>query len=362
MTDIPALRDCGLPCLIFSEDAALCDFRGPVGDVPELSTPGELRHMFLKRLGRSREGFLRFCASPGRGPDYRIYRLTPPGELRCAFAERAVLLSTAVTAVFLASSPTAFHRLMSPSSCYAADAVNRILFELMFLTDGGSPAFSSLSPELFDVVRRIPRLAEALFARRCSVRCCDLTKVLSAVVSAVEDMPAFGNCRIRLSEEHPVPREDPAFSELPVEAFVSVLTALLSLAANLTADGELDLILKDHGAVRETAVRFRSDRMPQTRGEEGADALYTLPADFHGRIRYLTALCALTSMDLAVSCPDHSGPEVRDPGDNGAVRSVSLSLLVGCEPPPVLDFKYDEPERCASAVVSETAALFADGS
>ena len=52
----------------------------------------------------------------------------------------------------------------------------------------------------------------------------------------------------------------------------------------------------------------------------------------------------------------------RDLEENGAVRSVSLSLLVGGEPPPVLDFKYDEPERCAPAVVSETAALFADES
>lgn len=357
MTDAPALRDCGLPCLIFSEDAALCDIRGPIGEMPELSSPGELRHMFLKRLGRSREGFFRFCAAPCSGPDCRIYRLAPPGEVRAAFAEKAVLLSTPVTAVFLASSPTAFHRLMSPASRYASDAVNRILFELMALTDGGSPAFSSLSPELFAVVRRIPHLAEALFARRCSVRCCDLAKILETVAETVKSLPAFGSCRIRLSEKRRSAREDPMFAELPVEAFVSVLTVLLGLAADLTADGELELTLRDHGAVRETELRFRSDRMPRTRGEEGGDALYSLPADFHSRIRYLTALCVLTSMDLAVSCPSFHHPE-----EDGAVRSVSLSLLVGGEPPPVLDFKYDEPERCAPAVVSETAALFADGS
>ena len=351
-----ALPGSDLPVLFFSEDGALCDERGVLNKWPELSDTGELRHLFLKSLGRSREGFLRFCAAPADKPAFRLYSLSAAFPFRSAFAEKAVLLSTPVTAVFLAPSATAFYRLMSPSSVYAAEHVNRILFELTYLLHGGSPAFSSLSPEIFAVAARIPRLAEALFSRRCGVRCCDLRTILAALISSLGTVPALACCRVELCRTDPragIAAEHSAAdckAEISVEAFVSVLAVLLCLAADLTADGNLTLTLTDHGVIRETALRLHTDCLSPMEAEEGADALYALPEHYHGHVRYITALCVLTHMDLAVRCRRE---------EEGALPTLTVSLLIGGEPPPVLDFKYDEPERDVPLILAETAALFA---
>ena len=352
MTSFPAARGAlpgaGLPVLLFSEDAVLCGEWDVMRAMPELSDEGELRHMFLKSLGRSREGFFRFCASPCSKPAFRLYGLTGAGPFRAAFAEKAVLLSTPVTAVFLAPSATAFYRLMSPSSAYASDAVNRILFELTWLMHGGSPAFSSLSPEVFSVAARIPRLAEALFSRRCGVQCCDLGIILRTLSSSLCGIPALENCRVDLSAGASVGGLPDYRAEMSVEAFVSVLTALLCLAADLTTDGDLSLSLTDHGIIREVSLRFCT-ACPFPAGEEGADALYALPEHYHGHVRYITALCVLTHMDLSVLCRDRGG----------GIRELDLSVLIGGELPPILDFKYSEPERAVPGILRETAALFA---
>ena len=356
LPDRGALPGSGLPFLLFSEDGALCDERGVVTKMPELSDKGELRHLFLKSLGRSRDGFLRFCAASADKPAFRLYTLSSAGPFRAAFAEKAVLLSTPVTAVFLASSVTAFYRLMSPSSVYAADAVNRILFELTYLMHGGSPVFSSLSPEIFAVAARIPRLAESLFSRRCGVRCCDLWKILTALTTSLRTVPALACCRVELRRADPYSvlfgdRFPPdCEAEVSVEAFVSVLCALLCLAADLTADGELTLTLTDHGVVREASLTLRTGCLSPREAEEGADALYALPEHYHGHVRYITALCALTDMDLSVRC--------RREADE-TFSTLTVSLLLGGEPPPLLDFKYDEPERAVPLILAETAALFA---
>ncbi|MBE6724882.1 MAG: hypothetical protein E7576_06760 [Ruminococcaceae bacterium] len=358
--DVPPRSD--FPSLIFSEDGVLCGTYGIPTEQPELSDPGELRHLFLKNLGREREGFLRFCASRPDRPSFRLYSVTV-GPYRAAFAEKAELLSTPVTAVFLAPSPTAFYLLMSPSSAYAADAVNRILFELSYLMNGGSPAFSSLSPEIYSVAERIPCLAEALFSRRCGVRCCDMEKILSVTAASLAPLPSFGSCRLRCEtgrssaeragEVYGIER----LAELPVEAFAAVLTALLLMAADLTADGEISLTLTDRGMIREVAVRVNTDCLSDgCREEEGADGLFLLPEAFHSRVRFLSALCVLTHMDLCVSTSDTEEIPTR----NGRqVRALSVSLLIGAEPPPLLDFKYSEPERAVPAIVRETAALLA---
>ena len=357
--DKPA-RGSGLPSLIFSEDGVLCGEYGFPTEWPELSDPGELRHLFLKNLGRQREGFLRFCASRPTHPSFRLYSVTV-GPYRAAFAEKAELLSTPVTAVFLASSPTAFYRLMSPTTAYAADAVNRILFELTYLMHGGSPSFSSLSPELYSVAERIPCLAEALFSRRCGVRCCDMEKILRVTADSLASLPSFGPCRVRFevgqssAARSGSPYRTDRLAELPVEAFVAVLTALLLLAAELSTDGDASLTLTDRGPIREVALRFSTDCLSGgCREEEGADGLFLLPEDFHSRVRFLSALCVLTHMDLRVSTADSE----ELPGRNGKpVRTLTVSLLIGGEPPVLLDFKYSEPERAVPAIVKETAAL-----
>lgn len=350
LPDRGTLPGSDLPFLLFSEDGAMCDERGVVTRMPELSDAGELRHLFLKSLGRSRDGFLRFCAASADKPAFRLYTLSSAGPFRAAFAEKALLLSTPVTAVFLAPSATAFYRLMSPSSVYAADAVNRILFELTYLMHGGSPAFSSLSPEIFAVTTRIPRLAESLFSRRCGVRCCDLWKILTALEASLHSVPALACCRIGLRRVYSDFSGEDCAAEISVEAFVSVLTALLCLAADLTADGEMTLTLIDHGVVRESALTLRTDCLSPTETEEGADCLYAIPEHYHGYVRYVTALCVLTDMEISVRCRREA---------DATLPTLTVSLLIGSEPSPFLDFKYDEPERAVPLILAETAALFA---
>jgi hypothetical protein len=343
-----------LPALIFSEDACLCGERGITKQMPEFSETDELRHAFFKGLRRSREGFLRYCRTPSGEQDYRVYPLVSFGPFRYVFAEKAVLLDTPVVVAFLAPSLTDFYPLMTPSSRYASGTVNRVLFELFYLMNGGSPAFSSLSPEIYEVVRRVPCLAQALFARRSSARCCDLEKILAAVRANVLNTPAGQRFRIEID----TPDASSAagnIAELPVEAFVSAVTTLTGLLADISADNELHMSLLDHGAVREIALGVRTDQLPDPDLSEGADALYLLPEDYHARIRFLSSICLLSRIDLLVSCTE-ADIERRETGD--ALRKLTVSLLVGCEPPPVLDFKYSDPVLAVPGIVEETMRLF----
>ena len=344
-----------LPALIFSEDACLCGERGVKKQMPEFSDTDELRHAFFKGLRKSREGFFRFCRTESAGPDFRLYALASFGPFRCAFAEKAVLLDTPVIVAFLAPSPTDFYRLMRPSSQYTAETVNRVLFELFYLMNGGSPAFSALSPEMFEVVRRVPCLAQALFSRRSASRCCDLEKILIAVRDSILLSPACQGFRITLDKSPSAAADSKSVVDLPVEAFVSVLTALTALLADVSSDKSVEVSLLDHGAVREVALETRTACMPDRELAEGADALYLLPEDFHGRIRFVSSLCLLSRIDLLVSCAASDDPLREIPG---APRKLTVSLVVGGEPPPVLDFKFSDPEKAVPGVVSETLRLF----
>ena len=342
-----------LPVLIFSEDAVLCGERDVRTAMPEISDPSELRHVFIKSLGKKqREGFFRFCRARVRGLDCRLYRLASFGPFRAAFAEKTALFDTPVTVVFVAPSVTAFYRLMSPASAYASDTVSRVLFELFYLMDGGTPSFASLSPEIYTVVERVPLLAEALFSRRSGTRCCDIGKILASLLDSIGSAPFCRDCRFELRTDGAGP-EDAEIFEIPVEAFVSVMTVLTALAVDLSADDRIAVALKKLGPVVEVVLTTATEALGPIRGEEGTDGLYLLPECFHARARFASALCLLTQMDLSLRCE----------GDEDAkTRMLSLSLLLGCEPPPILDFKYSDPVLAVPGIVEETLAFLPEGS
>ena len=344
-----------LPALFFSEDAGLCDERGVRARLPEISDSGELRLRFLRGLGGASEGFAGFCASSPAEEEtgYRCYALEGFGPFRAAFAEKTVLLDTPVTAVFLASSATSFYLLMSPSSRSATRTVDRILFELAYLMHGGSPPFSSLSPEVFAAVERVPRLAEALFARRSSSRCCPLDGLIREVSSAVGQTPPFRGVKLT-AESVPVPRgSTEMIADFPVEALVAALTCLLFLLRSQSADAEIGMKLSGEGRIREIALTASvpGSLFRDADGGEGFDLLYSFPPEFHDRIRMASVLCLLAHFGTSARLSDA-------PAEDAPIRLLTVSLLIGAGPPPILDFKYSDPIAAAKGIVCEIAALF----
>ena len=279
----------------------------------------------------------------GRG-DYRVYDIKPLGPFRAAFAEKTRFCDTELTIVFLAEHISAFCRLMSPSSEYYTDTVNRVLFELLYLTDGGVPVFSSLSREIFALVEKIPRLAEAIFSRRCGTRCCELAALLEKLLLCTGEDPGFSDIRLRLIRRDSASGGAEDVADIPVEALTSVLTIVLDLFRSLTTDNAISVTLNDLGVMREILIRTGcpSDLF-QVGEDDGLDSLFSLPEEFHSRLHMAEILCAIT----------HLEPAVRKDAD-----TVSLSLLIGRDPPALLDFKYSDPVSAAPAIIKETLALF----
>ena len=350
-----------LPAMVFSSDACLSRECGMLKEAPEFARVEDLRRAFFKGLRRSREAFRRFCADSTGDGDFRIWPVSGFGPFRYVFAEKTVLLGEQITVVFASPSVTGFYRLISPSSRYAADTVNRVLFEFLYLMDGGSPSFSRLSPEIFTAVRLLPRLSETLFSRRCAARLCDLEKIVSAVWDNVAKTPVGDSFRITFEKKRTVPENSGVITELPLEAFVSVLTVLTGVLGDISSDALVKAVLKDHGAIREITLEVLTSCIPDPdlALSEGADALFLLPEDFHPKIRYISAICLLARLDLQIACPA-AGPSL--PNGKRPERRLTATLIVGGELPPDLDFKYSDPTESVPGVVGETVLLFAEES
>ncbi len=329
-----------LPSLVFSPDARLCEEHEVLSCVPETSDLDRLRHAFLSGLSRDREDFYRFCESDSDRPDYRIYSFRALlGPFRMAFCERATVLGTRMTVVFLGRSVTDFYRYMGPKSVYYADTVNRILFELLYLKHGGSPDFSALSPEVFLLVNRTPHLARAIFSERCGTRCCDLAELLRAVLRNLAENPDFRSVSLPFEdaagEAHPI-------SDVPVEALVCALTGMLTVLRCLAADNTVRVTLLRFGNVREIALETSARKLSFSADGKGLSTLFRLPCDFHDAVRIAVALTELTHLSASVYTRGNT---------------LSLVFRIGAEPPPLLDFKYSDPVSAAPPILAESLAL-----
>ncbi|MBO7405044.1 MAG: hypothetical protein J6V24_08795 [Clostridia bacterium] len=328
------------PSLVFSPDARLCEEHEVLSCVPETSDLDNLRHAFLLLLSRDREDFYRFCASTADRPDYRIYNLRAKlGPFRTAFCERATILGTRMTVVFLGRSVTDFFPYMGPKSVYYADTVNRILFELLYLKHGGSPDFTALSPEVFLLVNRTPQLARAIFSERCGTRCCDLGKLIEAVIRQLSRNPDFTSVKIpfedRTGEANPI-------SDVPVEALVCALTPMITVLRCLAVDNTVRVRLTRCGEIREIEIAAEARSLPFSADGEGLSLLFRLSEAFRDAVRIAVVLTELTHLDTAVYT--HG-------------TTLSVVFRIGAEPPPLLDFKYSDPIAAVPSVFGEALGL-----
>ncbi|MCR4904898.1 MAG: hypothetical protein K6A33_02370 [Clostridiales bacterium] len=329
-----------LPSLVFSPDARLCEERGVLSSVPETSDLESLRHAFLLLLSRDREDFYRFCASTDERPDYRTYDLRGKfGPFRAAFCERATILGTRMTVVFLGRSLTDFFPYMGPKSVYYASTVNRILFELLYLKHGGSPDFSALSPEVFLLVSRTPRLAQAIFSERCGTRCCDLAELLRTMIAQLLRNPDFAS--VKLPFEDITGEADP-ISDIPVEALVCALTSMITVFRCLASDNTVHIRLIRCGNVREIEFMANTRSLPFSANGDGLSVLFRLSDDFRDAVRIAVVLTELTHLPTAVYT-------------NGTM--LTLVFRIGAEPPPLLDFKYSDPIAAVPSALGETLGL-----
>ena len=337
------LRMTSLPCLIFSS-CDLCEEVGVSDALPEKPDLGSLRHLFFSRLGRARADFLSFCSAPASDRDYRIYPLDSFGGFRAAFCEKCRLGSTELTVVFLARSVTAFSRCMSPFSRRCASAVDRMLFELLYLRDGGVPPFSSLSPELFLVVSRMSALTEAILSRRCGMRPCDLRVLMNTLAEVAGTLPYCGTWGIRLDMPE---SENAVIPDVPVEALAAVLAALFSVLFRLSRDDSVSASLTFCRSTAQIALETRSGVFSGSE-DGGLDVLLrAVPEDLCDAVKLALVLCALSRIDARVR------------SENGGVR---VSVLVGQEAPLPPDFKFSDPTGAIKAAFAELIGVLASPS
>ena len=326
-----------LPCLLFNPDGS----RHPSPDDAAFPDPDAFREAFFSRIRDDLDDFLGFCAADSADLSYRVYPFAPIGKYRAAFCEKCALPDETLTAVFFAADVTKLHPCLSPSTRYYKSAVNRMLFELLYLRDGGAPNFSTLSPQVFLVVERMPKMAEAIFSRRCGMRLTNLIRLLDVLVESVKEQPTFAGSSLTVNDAGGSLPD--IVTSVPVEALVSVLTLLLHVLLAVTPDSALTLSLDvgedDHGISLSVRTPY-AGRIPKG----GLAGLYRLPKDLHDAVHMAYVLCALTGMETAVT-PDADRLTV---------------TLFPAENTFLEEFKYSDPTAAIAGIVAETAGILGE--
>ncbi len=339
------------PCLIFSDSGYLCDEQDVLLSFRGAYDMDGLRTAFDKALGRELQSFRDFCrVSEAQGDiGYRIYRLSGFSEYLFAFCEKNLLHGDEFTMVFLANDISEFYRFMSQSSKYFRETANRIIYELLYARNKHIYAATSITPEAFLSLSRVPHLAEAILKDCRDSRFCDICAVTEHALAQLYKNTMFGSSSIRFSMNEPVydTSADTSFINLPLEAYISVFLLSMGIASSLSSDHSIDVVLTRLSGSADITISTHTNRSVTESDYCNIDELSAIsyPVDSFSRIASVIALIA----DLKVRFSYRADSQ-----------ELALHIVIGGEICPAADFKYSDPTDDIDTVLREMSDLLSE--
>ncbi|MBR5253130.1 MAG: hypothetical protein IKV39_04550 [Clostridia bacterium] len=338
-----------LPCLIFSADGYLCDEQGALSAMRENHGINGLRATFDSALGNETLSFKEFCKTKSneKSGKYRIYRVFGIEGYLYAFCEKNVFLDDEYTFVYLARDISEFYRFMSPSSSYYSDTVGKIIYELLYLREKQRYEPTSITPEAFLTLSRIPYLTEAIFENRQSAQNCDICIAAEHTLSHLRSSPLFRDATLRFSVNDPVFIAYSANSLLgiPLEAFVAVLLLSVAIASALSQDRTINVSLTQLCSSATVRITTHSDKFDQDVKCLGIQelCLFSHPVDSFSRITSVIAMVSEFGISYSY---------------NKATGELALDIVIGGEIPPDADFKYRDPTDTINNLTDDIQNLY----
>ncbi len=343
--------------MVFSSSASLCDEVGILSQTNDIMTLADLERRFIRSLYDDADDFAELCASNDSG-GYRLYKtrsISRTKTFRYAFCEKATVLGENLTLVYLARSISTFRPLMSPSSGLMRTPADRVIYELISLSEPIATHPLDMSVEAFSVMERIPCLCEALFDERVMAQYCDLFALTEHIIGKLCNDPAL-SAQFSLTKKNGVfsPMCDAsdkdgaggnALIELSVEAYVAVMSILSRIASSLSDDHKIDVTVSFYSYAADIVLTTTTQRLPKNVRLASVGHLSNLITR-PNLTRIAETIAYIAGIDLSVSHDKSSG-------------EMKLVIGLGYETQAIPDFKFSDPLANVSTVLREMDILTA---
>lgn len=335
-----------LPCLIFTSDCILCDEQDALARIRNIFDMSQLKHAFFSSLGGNLRAFRRFCENDSDTDSYRIYKLNRMGEFGFAFCEKSTIGGALVTVVFLAEDQSEFYGFLSPESRYFKNLYDRFAYELLYIKDNNIHSVTSVSPDTFMVLSRVPHLVESLFGKNDSTEHCNVIDFTKSAVEKLSFAQQLRSNEICFSEKHfdDVPH---SIVRLPSVPFAFLLYMAVSVSSALSDNHKITVSASSLGKSSEIEISTSSHRFSEDVPLCDISVLEDIIPSVTNFAKIIPIISNIADIDSKFSFTQ-----------DGNV--LSLVFGINYESSPTPDFKFSDPTEHITAAFEEASRILSE--